>query len=1802
MLHVRPLGQLYWSSQSREKTAALIFGDILESICTGSKHVVSQFTEVVEHELEKLWSWNSPVPPRINRCIHEYFVDNAKRYPSKQAVISWDGELSYEQVDRLSFRLSAHLIDLGVTIGTAIPLCFEKSIWTIVGVLAVLRAGGALVLTDPSQPEERLRTIVAEVGATCLLTSNNQVELASRIASGAKLVAVGPHLLRDIGSSVNIATLPDVPCTATLYIQFTSGSTGKPKGVVISHSNYTSGAIPRAEAVGYTSSSRVLDFPSYAFDVSFDCMLCTLAAGGTICEPSEQERLNDMNGAIKRMNANMAHMTPSVARILTTDVISSLDTLGLGGEAASASDLSVWSKLTNIIIAYGPSECTVGCTINNEVDPNKKAPSIGKGVGGTTWIVDPEDHDSLAPIGAVGELLVEGPIVGPGYLNNPQLTSTVFIEDPKWLLSGTKNFPGRRGRLYKTGDLVRYDFDDSSTLVFVGRRDQQVKIRGQRVELEEIEYHLRSKFPQHVGVAAELIVPKDGSRDPILVAFVAEQGEDQEADGETVSLSPMVTECLQELNEYLSSVLPRYMVPTTYIPLRKIPLLVSCKTDRKTLRLIGSKLTRESLAKFRVSAPAANRSMTNIEITLSGAWKDILGSDSKVGLQDDFFTMGGDSLKAMKLVSSLRAKGISLTVGDIFSSPALADMAAAAKTIDGNVEQANVPPFSLLPEDWTAEDARIQVAELCQVQTSSIEDVYPCSPLQEGFMALSAKVSGAYVAQRVVELPDRETASKLRTAFDQIVSDQPVLRTRIVQVPGRGLMQVVIREPLFWDSVDDLQAYLQFDRERPMELNKPLSRLAFITVKGSDKVRFVWTIHHALYDGWSMPLVVKRINEAYRGLKTKSPTPYNAFIKAINSVDSRKSKTYWFRKLQGATRLQFPVVPVPGYQVRAQSLLEHYVPLPLKSVSSSTSIANAIRGAWALTAGLYTSSNDVIFGETLTGRNAPVPGIEDIEGPTITTVPVRIRINKGMTISEYLRDIMAQTAERIPHEHFGLQHIRRVSLDAREACELRTGIVIHPPMEVEEREGDQLNNPASGFIPADDIEAAREALNFNSFGLMLVFSLDADGFLIMASFDSNLIDVAHMKRILECFGETVQQVSRFPQKRLEELNIFAEQSSGSPPAYNTLKLNNLAECEDEELASISNTITSTWIVDPSDPERLLPPGAVGELLVQSSTAKLEPLATIPHWLPTPSEEAAGHESKLYHTRRLVRYRSDGTIMFVKLHEREAVELLQISEAQDPVESTDKERKMAMLWSRILGIPQEQIHHHSSFFDLGGDSILAMRLANEARLESLKLTVAHIFNLRLFGPIVSHTEEEVEVKEPQNEKEADVAFSLLDEEDPESFVSASIKPTLLNADWKITDAYPVRPLQRIAVNGTIKLPRYSSRYENIYFDSPVDLHQLQRSCEDLVARNEILRTVFVESNGEYLGVVLEALDVTLHTYETDGDIRQFVQRFCHLDAEMRMPLGSAFVKFFFVQGVDQQSCLILRISHAQYDEICLPVLLEQLSALYEGRLEGIEQCVPFSSHVRHVLRHNIPRSAPYWRELLQGSAMSIIRPSTPIVSREHFAISREFNISGRPSNVTIATLPTAAWALCLAKRLSSRDVVFGEVVSGRNIGLPHTDPVMGPCWQYVPVRVKFEPHWTGFDLLGYVQNQHINSAPYEGIGLSEIIKNCAPKDWLSGAAGTERAEWFDSVVHQDVRHVEHLPFRTTKAELETIYAHEEPLREWKIQAFPGKRGDDEILSLEIVTFESWRETARDLLDELEGIVKQLMKEPGSLLFG
>jgi amino acid adenylation domain-containing protein len=1236
-LRIQPL---FSTTNVPQWTVSRLMNILVDTVRTCIRNPHTNIEDIIRpttRDLDDLWGWNHSLPPTRDFCMHDYISKRAQSYPDKVAIASWDGDLTYAEVDKYSTITAGRLVSRGVKLHDFVPLCFEKSRWTIVAVLAVMKAGATLVMMDPSLPLARLQNMATQVSATTMLSSRQQIEFSKTILPGEPLIVEADAF----AASSETETTPElatVPPTALMYLIFTSGSTGTPKGVKISHQTYSSSALPRAEAVGYTENSRVLDFASYAFDVSIDSMLLTLANGGCLCIPSDEDRMNDINNAIRKMRINYAGLTPSLARILEPDVIASLDALGLGGEAAAASDVALWGQSARIVIGYGPCECTIGCTINSDTAKGRPYISIGTGNGAAMWIVDPNDHEVLLPVGAVGELLVEGPIVGQGYLNDPEKTAAAFIEDPKWLTAGHNGYPGRRGRLYKTGDLGKYDPDGSGGIVFAGRKDTQVKLRGQRVELSEIESQLNARLPSDATVIAEVIKPVSSGGQPTLVAFVTFQSvsgsqQDEIAD---VNLPQDLRSALNEANAGIVKVLPRYMVPTAYIPVNVLPVLISGKTDRKRLRQFGTTVDLQQLDQ--AAAPTESRELTELETRLRQIWCEVLKLDEAViGASDNFFVLGGDSLAAMKMVSACRESGLEVTVTETFNNPTLAGLADVARTCDSSAREV-MPAFSMIKRP--VEDACLEAAEACDAKPTDIEDIYPCTPTQESLFTFSLKSTKAYIAQRVSCIPSHIETSAWQSAWEQVVASSPILRTRLAQLQEPGLQQVVMRDGITWRSSTDLKAYLAKDLKEKSELGNGLARYAIVDNAEDGQRYMVWTIHHVLYDGWSEPIILQKFSEALQTKKSGLPAYMKDFVQYLAKIDATKMNEFWRQELNGATGSQFPRLPTRDYMPTPNGMVERIISLKASDCSPFTK-ATIIRGAWALVASQHTGSDDVVFGETLTGRDIPLRGAESIVGPMIATIPMRVHVRRNMSVESYLQAVQQSVLSRIPYQHMGMQNIRKVSQDAQYACEAGTGLVIQPEPEYD---GNEL-----GFAKGDPV---REALHFNPYPLMLAFGIRDDGFRVCASFDKDLVSLPQMDRVLAQLETTCSEIVRDlgrPVNEVSSLPIDELNQIWSWNKYAPMELDNsagtLRASKTSKQGSVYPRAVIPWVCNPLNPALLSPIGSIGELWLEGNVLPGKVEAS-PAWLKAGGAEYAGRSSPVKSTGDLVQLQSDGSLVFV----------------------------------------------------------------------------------------------------------------------------------------------------------------------------------------------------------------------------------------------------------------------------------------------------------------------------------------------------------------------------------------------------------------------------------------------------------------------------------------------------------------------------------------------------------------------------
>lgn len=1242
-LAIRPV---WYSDKVLPYTVALhvdVLVDIIETCLSNPNASIQSCMAPTRHDLDSIWRWCHDLPPTHDFCMQDMVAEQAKRNHDKVAIDSWDGTLTYGEIERYSTFLAGLLRESGLETHDFVPLCFEKSRWTIVAVLAVMKAGATIAMMDPSLPLGRLQNMAVQVGAKTIVSSRMQHELGTEILPEGERFVVDEEAFVHLPDPQTLPALPPVPPTALMYIIFTSGSTGTPKGVKISHRTYTSSAIPRAAAVGYSVDSRVLDFASYAFDVSIDSMLLTLGNGGTLCIPSDEDRLNDINGVMRRMRINYAGITPSVARILDGDVIASLSALGLGGEASAPRDVNMWGRETRIVIGYGPCECTIGCTVNSSAAKGRDYISIGPGNGASIWIVDPNDHEALVPVGAVGELLVEGPIVGQGYLNDDDKTAAAFIHDPSWLVAGHKGFPGRRGRLYKTGDLGMYDPDGSGGILFAGRKDTQVKLRGQRVELGEIESQLKASLPSEANVIAEVIVPQASGGQPTLVAFVSQLAKVNGVEElESAQLSPDLTQALSGINTTLAKVLPRYMVPNAYIPVNYIPTLISGKIDRKRLRQFGATVDLQKLDQGPATkATRESRELNDLEQRLRHAWGLVLKVEQdSIHPQDNFFALGGESLAAMRLVSVCRERGLDLSVTSTFSHPTLEEMAETVRIYDVDI-QAETPPFSLISQP--VESACVEASQACGTEPSAVEDIYPCTPTQESLITFSLKSTEPYVAQRVACIPSHLSLDAYKQAWEAVFAANPILRTRVAQLQDPGLQQVVLKQRIEWRHSTDLARYLEGDRNERMDLGQSLARYAIVDDASDGKRYMVWTVHHVQYDGWSEPLILEMVARALRdgSVDAQPKALMKDFVRWVRDADQAAEQDFWRTELRGAVGPQFPATPSRDFLPTPDGRAERLVRLGPAAEGLPFTVATLIRGAWALVASRHTGSDDVVFGETLTGRDISLRGVEDVLGPMNATVPVRVRVDRGATASSYLRAVQRAVSARGPFQHAGMQYIRRVSRDAQIACEAPTGIVVQPEPELV---GGEL-----GFALGDPVG---EALHFNPYPLMLAFGLRKEGFRVCASFDRSLVGVAQMEgvlaqveaacvRLAEDLDRRVGEVSCLPDEELEQIwrwnraaPLAPEEPTGRLRAHGGVKP-----------GSEYPRAAVPWVCDPRDPSQLSPIGCPGELWLESAVPGGEGVES-PAWLVAGSSETVGRAGKVQPTGDIVELRPDGSLIFV----------------------------------------------------------------------------------------------------------------------------------------------------------------------------------------------------------------------------------------------------------------------------------------------------------------------------------------------------------------------------------------------------------------------------------------------------------------------------------------------------------------------------------------------------------------------------
>jgi amino acid adenylation domain-containing protein/non-ribosomal peptide synthase protein (TIGR01720 family) len=1179
----------YWTSCMSDAQAvnvAKTFEHAVDEIMSHSEQTLGDIDLFSNHSHEQVKCWNRALPTTVDRCIHDMIHDQTLgHHQDVPALCAWDANFTYAQMDDLATRLSLYLIERGVKPEIYVPLCFQKSAWMAISMLAVMKSGSAFVPLDYTHPHGRMKNFIDDVHAEFVLCSKESLQKLSGTCK--HVIIVDMDLLVSLKYKTETFICPTISPDSPAYVIFTSGTTGRPKGTIIEHAAFCTSAIEHSKAMNMNSTSRALQFASHTFDASVMEILTTLIVGGCVCIPSEQDRMNNIPGVIKAMKVTWTLLTPSVASTISPKSVPSLKTLVTGGEKMSPGHIKKWKDQCCLINAYGPSETSVIASVGWKVDEhgnelNADPLNIGRAVGSRAWIVDPHDSHKLMCVGGIGELVIEGRTVARGYLNNVEKTSEAFISDPKWL----QDFEPKQ-RVYRTGDLVRYNSDGS--LSFVARKDTQVKLNGQRIELGEIEYNVKLLLPEDCQSAVELVAPSQvGTK--ALAVFYSPQADDYDSQREDERVSGMdeillsashsAKQIAKHLDSSLASALPTYMIPSFFVPVTRIPWTSSGKLDRARLRNILQSLPMEMTDQYR-PGHSDNQALvaptSSMEKKLQKLWDLVLNitTPNSIGVEDSFFRQGGDSVAAMKLVGLARAESISLTVMDIFRNPRLCDMASVCTTLV-ETQQVKIEPFSLLNSNDSVDNIIQEVAQQCQVSRDKVLDVYPCSLLQEGLVTLSTKQTGAYVIRNIFKLPRDVDLVRFKNVWDKTVNELDILRTRIVHMSSSAFVQAVLRhEPIQWNAVDRLDDLDHENVQLPANNGGKLTRYTIVSESHSENRYFVWHIHHALYDGWSLPMILQKVENMYQDTAPKLPSrTYSTFIQYLSSVNQQASNDYWRTLLTGANPLQFPQNQHLALNKSSNSqTLKHTSNISRNTVNMGITVATIIRAAWATVVAAYSGSNDVVFGETMAGRNIPVEGIAEIIGPTITTVPTRIQVDYGRTVAQYLHHVQKMATEVIPYQHVGLQRIKRLSSDAELACDFQNLLVIQTAEEeIESKLWDlQMNEVGS---------------NFFTYPLVLECKGNSDKVEIVAHYDSGVLSSWQMQRILYQLDYVLRQFSDLSKlgtnSRLDAVEVFAPEDRELVREWNSEIPRSVDACIHDEFEDMSLAQPSAQAIDAWD--------------------------------------------------------------------------------------------------------------------------------------------------------------------------------------------------------------------------------------------------------------------------------------------------------------------------------------------------------------------------------------------------------------------------------------------------------------------------------------------------------------------------------------------------------------------------------------------------------------------------------------------
>ena len=1596
-------------------------------------------------------SFDQPYTDNILSNGVEQFAESDPNRPAIEIANTIDNNL--EIVDRLTYgqlnaranRLGWKLLDHGVKPDDLVCIIMEKSVHLYTGIMATLKAGAAYIAITPTTPFNRIETILRDAQVkTCLVQSTSPPHISEipwvstiQIDTLSRYQYPTVNLERNSMGS-NLA-----------YAVFTSGSTGTPKGVLVTRKNLASNISVLSELYPVGPDSRLLQACSQAFDVSVFEIFFAWHSGMCICSATNDVMFRNFESTINELRITHLSLTPTVAALADPVNVPGVKFLVTSGEAVTDFVFEKWAG-RGLYIGYGPSETTNICSVNPKAAPTVCRENVGPPLRNTSaFVLKPDSSNfEVLPRGAIGELAFGGEQVFRGYLNSPQLNDAKILHHPTF------------GKVYRSGDVGRILHDGS--IIILGRLDDQIKLHGQRIELGEITTIISRTSLVQDCLVLSASSPENGDT---LVGFWVPKSKTIGTEFSFLPPDDNHKGLNKQIYQNLTDSLPAYMIPTVLLPISTIPMTSQSKADKRRLvKLWGD-----------IDIEVRNQYVSDSDEGIGGdVWtplerrvRDLVAEAVKipatgVNRSTSLFALGVDSFSAIHIAQSLQKQiGSQLLVSDILRGVSIQGLASRIECKDRQAFSSPSPHRQTFEADWVQGTKNDFASEGLHV-----ENVLPCTPLQEGMLLASASSDNrGYYNHTFFEID--LSVDKIFEYVCILCQRHEILRTCFVTTPHQrfAFAQVVLRRHRpNWKVISTFENDLMGKTTRTLKHLGAVDTFeppfAITAIKSEGKTFLSWFMHHALYDGVAINQLYLEFEALSSNQHLPPPVPFAPFLNHSLSLDLRDADRFWSRQFEDFIPMPSPKLTKRRNRGSAKahisSVVTHVLETSLSLLEDASreravTVQSLLQAALIYTLDAFTGGNDVCFGVVVSGRTLTIDGVEleRLVAPCFNTIPARLRLRKGEQVSHLLQRLQDFNADVLNYQFTPLRRIQSQLTSNGTPLFDNLFLLQTPPHQLDK-----------------NLWTLKHEIGDMGYPFVWEFVPDpaSNHVCLRLHHDQSYVDSSGAQHLVEAIDEclkvtVLQSHHALEERKLSYLRQYARERRHVEISRNCFVVSNsLGETLQrdnphvEEVAIVEHG--TSIVASPLVFVRFEPRFAQNVASVCKSRIEkdLRRLTGSPYEL---TEQIVFIEDiPLSDFSQL----SSSALMslYLETKSRKAT----TEEVNQPqIRDTNENRMVRDVLAHYSCVPAQEISLSKSIYQLGLDSINAIQIARDLKSRGYDVSAQTVIENHTGANLASYLSSSESVLE---EDEWSSSASLYENMKDDLCSQLQLKSSHVETVRPCTSTQAGMLAQSLHSNGTQYINH--SVYE---LPSTFNTSKLHQAWDAAIQKFRILRTGFAPVNGQEYSFAMLCYRLE-HTEFPLTEERLIEDPFQYLlairDNISKIIVHDIHVPAWRITVARSQARCLFQFSahHALYDAASLQMIIGEVdSRMCDREVEDSPSFDKLLSKMMEASRDSDGSSRAFWRQQLEGvPELSFPIMTTNIETTTTESTSLPCSIPGgtiadacKKLDITLQAALQASWATLLSAYLGESRVSFGVVLSGREIN--NADEICFPTAVTVP---------------------------------------------------------------------------------------------------------------------------------------------------